>query len=383
MTPCPSPLRQRAARAGVPLLLLAALAALPSAASASTAANTRITNTVTVNYNDASGVAQTAVTASATVTVTLVPAAPTVSSPAAFAIAQGATATLSYSVTANANGQDTYDLATTVTPGNMSAVTATVQASIALGGTTLAVAANDGDPSIVVPYDGTTDGAVNGIVVGRTVVVNGNAYQVASVTENAGSNTTTIGLSAPIAGGTVAAGQIVGERRTFGVTFPSGTVQSGGSGTQTASTTATSQSGSRPAGTQATPTVVTVNRPTLTVTKLVSIDGGANFVAAANAAPGTTLVYKITATNTGATPASAVAFTDQIPAYLTYVAGSARYSTSATDDYAAAAGNALTEGSGGYAYDAGTTTLTYDPGAGIGDVAGGAVLVLFYRAGIN
>jgi uncharacterized repeat protein (TIGR01451 family) len=372
-----NPILRRAARAAV---LLAAIAVLPSAAAASTAANTQITNTATVRFNDAGGVAQTPVTAQATVTVTLVPAAVALTSPGPVTTAQGTPADLSYTITGNANGWDTYDVTATATASNLTGVTVT-PFTVVLGGTTLAAPANTGDTSITVPYDGAADGQVNRIAVGDLVVVGANAYTVSSVTENAGTNTAVLGLDAAIAGASVGAGQIVGERQVITVSVPSGTVVVAGtsSGTQTVSTTATSQSGARPATTQTTPTVVTVNRALLTVTKLVSTDGGATFLASASAAPGATLTYKITASNTGSTPALAVSFTDQIPQYLAYQNGTARFSTTATDDYAAAAGNALTEGSGGYGYDAGTTTVSYT-GASI---PGGAALVLFYQAKID
>ena len=358
-----------------------ALALAATEARASTAANTTITNTATVNFNDAAGVAQAAVTASASVTVTLVPSAVVLSSPANQTIAQGTSATLTYTVTATANGPDTYNLASTATPTNVSAVTVTLPASVSLGGTTLAADATDGANAITVPYDGAVDASVNGIAVGETIVIGGNAYTVASVTETPASNSATLGLTAAIAGWSVAAGQIVGARATFTATVPSGTVAAGGSGSQSVSTTATSATAPNPATTQATPTVVTVNRPTLTVTKTVSTDGGTTFAATGTAPPGTVLVYKIVAANTGATDASAVAFTDVIPAYLTYQAGSGRYATSSATAFGSA--TALTEGVGGYTYTAGTTTVAYDPGGATGTVAGGGELVLFYRAAIN
>src|SRR5207248_10954486 len=202
------------------------------------------------------------------------------------------------------NGPDTYTLTSTATPASVTAVTPSLPANIVLGGTTLAVAAANGDTAITVPYDNSVAVTLNGIAVGSTVVIGGNAYAVSSITKNAGTNTASIGLASAIAGGAVAAGSIVGERKTFTETVPSGNVTSGSSGTQTVSTTATSASAPNPAATQATPTVITVNRPSLTVTKLVSTDGGATFGASGTAAPGTTLVYKITASNTGATSAS-------------------------------------------------------------------------------
>jgi uncharacterized repeat protein (TIGR01451 family) len=361
-------------------LLGAALSFAPSAL-ASTAANTTITNTATVNYNDAGGVAQTPVTATVSVTVTLVPSAVTLSSPANQTIAQGASATLTYTITSTANGPDTYNLSSVVTPTNASAVTPTLPASTSLGGSTIAVATVATDTSITVPYDGNASNAsVNGFIVGSTIMVGGNALTITTITKNAGANTTVIGLSGQV-GSVVAAGQIVGERKTFTETVPSGTVTTGTSGSQSVSTTAVSATSGAATTTQATPTVITVNRPALTVSKFVSTDGGSTFAAAGTAVPGTSLVYKIVATNTGATNATQVAFTDVVPAYLTYVNGTGKFATSAATTYAAA--TALTEGSGGYSYTAGTTTVAYDPGGATGTVAGGGVLVLFFRGTIN
>jgi uncharacterized repeat protein (TIGR01451 family) len=358
-------------------LILGAVALTASSALASTAANTVITNTATVNFNDAGGVAQTAVSASASVTVTLVPAAVTLTSPPNQTISQGTSATLTYTITSSANGPDTYNLASTATPTNDSSVTPTFPggASVSLGGTTLAAAAANGDNAVTVPYDGVAGATVNGIGVGSTIVVGGNPYTVTSVTKNAGANTTTIGISTVIAGGGVAAGQIVGERKTFTETVASGNITSGSSGSQSVSTTATSATAPNPAATQTTATVITVNRPTLTVAKQVSTDGGATFGATGTAPPGTVLIYKITATNTGSTNATTVVFTDVVPAYLTYQTGTGKFATATATTYAAA--TALTEGSGGYAFAA--NTVTY----GAGTVAGGGVVVLFFGAKIN
>ncbi len=364
----------------VAAFILGALALTATSAVASTAANTVITNTATVNYNDAGGAAQAAVTASAAVTVTLVPSAAPLSSPPVQTIAQGGpAATLTYTITGTANGPDTYNLSSTATPANVSAVTPTLPANITLGGTTLAVAANVGDPSITVPYDNNGLATINGIGIGSVIVVGGNPYTVSSVTKNAAANTATITLTGAIAGAGQAIGTVVGERKTFTETVPSGTVTSGSSGTQTVSTTATSTTAPGPATTQTTPTVITVQRPTVTVTKLVSVDGGATFNASATAAPGVVLIYKITATNGAATSATSVAFTDVLPAYLTYQVITGRFATSAATTYAGA--TALTEGSGGYTVSG--STVTYNPGGATGTVAGGGVLVLFFGAKIN
>lgn len=104
-------------------LALAAAVSVPTAALASTAANTAITNTATVHFNDAGGNPQTPITASATVTVTLVPSAVLLSSPVDQTIAMGTSATLSYTITGTANGPDTYKLGVTANASNLSAVT--------------------------------------------------------------------------------------------------------------------------------------------------------------------------------------------------------------------------------------------------------------------
>jgi hypothetical protein len=160
--------------AGVATLALV----VPGLALASTAANTKITNTATVTYNDAGSNPQTAVTATADVTVTLVASAPNLSSPANVTIDQGATATLVYTITATANGPDPYHITATETPAaNMSTVVPGLPANFTLGGTTLASQTANGNTSITVPYDQVASNAsINGLVPGNTIVIGGNAY---------------------------------------------------------------------------------------------------------------------------------------------------------------------------------------------------------------
>lgn len=364
-------------------LTLAGALLCTSTALASTAANTTITNTARVNYNDAGNNPQAPVTATASVTVSLVPSAVALSSPANQTISQGQSATLTYTLTATANGPDSYNLTSAVTASNLSTVSASFPggSTVTLGGTTLATATVATDTSITVPYDGSGATDVNGIAVGDLIVVGSNAFTVTSVTKDSAANTATIGLSGQV-GAVVAAGSIVGERQTFTVTVPSGTVQSGSSGTQTVATTATSATSAGATTTQSTPTVITVQAASLTVTKSVSIDNGATYLPSATAAPGTTLIYKIVATNSGSTSANSVAFTDVIPAYVSYISGSAASATSTATAYASA--TTLTEGSGGYNYDSPTRTVSYNPGGAAGTVAGsGGVLVLFFKAQIN
>jgi uncharacterized repeat protein (TIGR01451 family) len=359
----------------------------PLKAMASTAANTVISNTATVNYQDSSGAAQTAVNSAAvTVTVTLVASAPLFgTAPANTTTPQGTPVSLSYTVTGTANGQDTYNLTYTVTPNNVTPVTVTVPATVQLGGTTLAVAANVGDSTITVPNDSQATTTINGIGDGLVIVIGGNPYTVATngVTKNAAANTATIKLTTSIAGAGQAVGTVVGEQKTFSVSIPTGNVTgTNTSGTQTVSTKATSQASASVSSTQAPTTVITVTRPLLTVAKLVSVNSGP-FGATGTGAPGATLTYQITATNGGTTTANAVSFVDVIPPYLTYVAGSAKVATSSATTYSAA--TALTDtNSDGDGYSFAGNTVTYAPAGAAGQVAGSnGVLVLFFQATIN
>lgn len=386
MTPIVEKFTRNPLKAGCLAFALIAAAALPSLAS--TASNTTITNIATVNFSDAGGVAQAAVTASASVTVTLVPSALNISSPANVSVAQGNTADLSYTITATANGPDTYSLVAAETSNNVSGVPPTFPAGnpISLGATTLAANAAIGATTITVPYDGNaSNAAINGLTPGQVIVIGGNPYTIAAAGINKTTSTTTntvvITLTSAIAGAAGTAGQVVPQQLVVHVLVPSGAVTSGASGTQTIALSGTSTTDNTKTGTQGTPTVVTVNRPTLTVTKSVSTDNGTSFGATGVAPPGTSLIYKITATNTGSTAATLVQFTDVVPLFLTYVNGSGKFATLATTTYAAAA--ALTEGTGGYTFTPGTSTANYNPGGAGGTVAGGGVLILFFRATIN
>jgi uncharacterized repeat protein (TIGR01451 family) len=347
-----------------------------------------INNTATVNYNDAGGNAQAPVSASATATVTLIPSALNISSPANQSISQGTPTTLTYVITGTANGPDTYNLSLTDAPTNETGTGAAVQGAnpITLGGTTLAAAAPIGATTITVPYDqNASTASLNGLGAGSVVVIGGNPYTIAAAginkTSSATSNTVVLTLTTAIAGTAGTAGQIVPQQLTVTVNVPSGSVTSGSSGTQTVTLTGTSNTAPNPAASQGTPTVVTTNRPVVTLTKLVSSDNGATFAATSSAPPGTSLIYKVTATNGGTTNATTVQFTDVVPKFLTYVAGSAKLATSSATAYASA--TALTEGSGGYTFTAATGTVAYNPGGATGTVAGSGVLVLFFRATIN
>ena len=373
--------------------LAVAAAALPSLAS--TASNTTIVNTATVNFADGNGVAQPAVQASASVTVSLIPSAVNLSSPVAQTINQGQTASLLYTITGTANGPDTYALSVPVTPGNMSSVTAGFTTPIALGGSTLAAPLVNGSTTITVPYDGIASNAnVNGLAPLSTINIGGVIYTIAAgginKTNSVATNTVIITLQTAIntATTTLLVGGIIGEQKTFTVTVPSGTVTTGGSGTQVVAVTATANNNGlgapNPATTQSPTTTITVNRPTLTVVKSVSVDNGATFGVTGVAPPGTSLIYRIVATNGSTTAAAtAVAFTDAIPQFLTYVPNSGRFATLTGTAYSGA--TPLTDiGTDADGYTVSGSTVTYNPGSpGVGTVPANSSLVLFFRATIN
>jgi len=378
------------------LALLTALAvALPMQAEANTGSGATILNVVTVDYKDAGGTTTYAETASTSVTVTLVPSAPTITAPADQAVPSGSTATYTYTITSTANGRDSYSITAPLgAQTNVNAPGATPSAaSIVLGASviTAVTAAN----TIEVPAGSETD-----IVASDIVVVAGVDYLVSSVTAGtaashtntpgdgvAGTTTaetaTTIVLAANPAGSNVApaftgaeVGTVVGEQAGFTVDVTA-TVAGTGNGSVEVTTTVT---GAGPAATDL--TITTFQGPNLSISKEVSTDGGATFGAAASGAPGSTLTYRITVSNGGAGDATSVVITDPMPAYTTYTAGTAKSDT-AVLTYAAAA-TALPDASDAPTdtYDFGVTTAntaTYN----VGTVAAGATVVLFYQVTID
>jgi uncharacterized repeat protein (TIGR01451 family) len=350
------------------------------AADASTAANTLIRNTVTVDYDDAAGNPQAQISDTADVTVTLVAATPTLNAPIDQTINSAQTAVYNYTITGNANGPDTYDLteSSLVESAGISGSTANFSVtSVTLGGTTLA-AVTDGSATITVPYDGTSDGVVNGIAVGDTIDIDGVIYtvDVAGITETPGTNLATITLTANVPAG-IAAGEIVGEQQSFTVTVDPGTVTS--TSNQTIDLTISAQDQAAAAGAASDVTRTTVQVAALTVTKQVSTDG-TNFVDSANAAPGTTLTYRITVTNGGAAAATNVEISDPVPQFTTYVADSAKADTATGTSYGAAA-TTLTDadnaGDDGYIFSGNTASYT------VPTVSGGSSVLLFFQVTIN
>ena len=399
------------------VLMVTVLAAAPWAL-ASTAENTEIVNEVTVTYEDADNNPQDAITAQATVTVALVPAEPTISSPASVDPAtEGQAVTLGYVVTGNANGDDSYTISTLITEVDLGDEASVVinggTPSITLGGTTLA-AATDGTNTITVPYDGSDDDIVNSIESGDTIIIGGTAYEVDTIDEDDNATTATITLttSPPATGaGSGSVGDVVGEQMQIDVVVTTG-VLSGTATNGTHTVTATIASATHNID-QDTLTVITVRRPLLTVTKYVQDiddpvssgtgdsytvdtgDGERTYYQNIQTPPEHTLEYIIVVTNgenTDGGVATNVVIEDTIPPFTTYVPASMKLDpgngtfvdlNDTTADAGETDGNDPVEtiwiyaGNGGSDADAGATT-----GTG-GTLAAGATTIGVFRVTIE
>ncbi|MCK5874371.1 MAG: hypothetical protein KAG82_06760 [Alcanivoracaceae bacterium] len=323
---------------------IASAALIPSLAFA-TAANTTITNTVTVNYTDAASNAQPAETASVAISVNLVASAPLLTSPADVdPTTENTGVNLVYTITSTANGPDTYDFSSADTRTNMDADATFTTPSILLGATTVAAGITAADTVITVPFDGTDDGVVNGLAVGDTIVIDptGTAEVaiIDSIDESTGaaSNTVTITLTA----GTTNAfiyGTTIGERDDVTVVVTTDTITTGTSGTHSVLTTATSDADGAVFTTQGTATVITVRRPVLAVTKYVrnvstaafnplvadiTVDGVDYYASGVSGNPTDTMQYLIVIDNSaaGAGTANNIVVSDPIPQFTTFVASS-------------------------------------------------------------
>lgn len=349
------------------LLMLTALAVTPHHAAANTAANTKIINTATVSYKDAGGFSQTA-TASATVTVSLVAATPTLNPlPTDQYTTLSVAASYIYTIFSNANGPDTYNLTIPVktNSANITTSTAVPPASVSLGATTIftpvtipAATAT----AITVPSDGVSDGSVNGIstaVGNNKVVINGLVYTVSAITDSPiGTSTITVTGPASIA---LTYGTVIGEQKTFTLAVTP-TVMIATTTDETITTTISARDSGNLAVAATDITVTTVQGANLTVTKMVSTDGTtwALTVAAPPVTLGlpTPLYYRITVHNGGAANATAVVITDPLTPYTTYTGGTAKRATGAAVSYSVAPLPFLTDLSAADdGYDFGVTTL--------------------------
>lgn len=360
-------------------------------AEANTAANTTIRNTVTVNFDDTAGTPMTAVTDDVDVTVTLVESTPTLSAPADGSTDPATGEVYSYTLTATANGPDTYNLteaSVTDSAGDFAVGSTTTFStpSLTLGATTVATAGNiaaAGTTAITVPSDSAVGGGVNGIIAGDTVVINGQVFTVDSVTDNGGApGTSTITVNGNGTLTAIAVGDVIGEQQSFTLTVNPGTLVASPSSPVTVTVAINARDDAAAANAATDTTITTITFPALDVVKEVSTDGGATFSAGpVGAAPAATLTYRVTVTNSGSSAASSVLLTDPAPQFTTYVPGSAKSDTTTGTTYAAAA-TSLTDGVDGDGYDFNVTTgntATFNAGT----VNAGSSVLLFFQVTIN
>lgn len=311
---------------------------------ADTAANTRIINSVIVQYSDAlGGNPTTSAPVSVTVTVLLVQAAPTltVTTSNITTAYSGVPYTLDYVISSNANGDDNYavEMSESVASPNLDDPGFTYPGGtvISLGGTTLAANVLAGANTITVPYDATgAVNLVNGIATTEWIVIDGdtlNPRQVQSISHDSVANTTSIVIAGTIAAN-ASAGVVVGEYRTFQVEVTTGALTSGTSGDYTLRTTATSSASGPSADQSPADSLITVRLLSLNVSKYVRntnpantsgsgpypYDGNTYYSADVNGVPTDVLEYIIVVENpAGASLATNVIIEDTIPQFTTIV----------------------------------------------------------------
>lgn len=385
------------------LLTLPLLLALSAGnALANVAANARIINNATLSYNDGTGT-RTA-TASVTVTVALVPAIPIVTPGPPQTTSYGGSSTLqtnSFTVTATANGPDTYGITSAITAStNTTSPSVTPQSSTLFLGATVTVSGSSAS-SIVVPSDGTSDNFVNGIQAGSTVVIGAETRTVQSVVDNA-SGTSIINLTSALSSAP-SAGVVVAEQKTVLVNVTAGNIGTPGTNitvTKNITVTSTTNSGITVTSgtvtdtyTSGTATLVKYVRNVTTPaagTGVYSYNSTNYYSSGITAKPGETLEYILVATNSGTGPVTSAVVTDSLP--TTYVALKTGVYSSGTRDitYINESGIAsyLTQGGGDDQATYASPTLTVYVGTGAssssgGSIAAGATVRVLYQVTVN
>lgn len=339
------------------------------------AGNTIIKNTVTVAYKDNNGTVMTPVTASVSITVNTVAAAPTVLSftpNPGNTDGTGATQAYTVRVRTNSNGPGaiTFGPDTDGSPVNitLSGTGPTVPGAIFLGSTiidpsdakigTSPVIPNGGTITFAVPNDGgvptdttvgggsTGDGVINALKSGDIVYIySGTVYYgpftVGTVVDPlVGGGATAAPGSVPLTNSSgssitlpsIAYGWEILEAKDVTVTVTQGVVTDPTIAANWVTTVTATMGGLNGTGT------VTTNARSgkLTVLKEVSTDGTTWATSGVSAAPAASLYYRITVTNAGLGNATNVVITDPQPVYTTYTMGSAKRATGAAVSYAAA-----------------------------------------------
>jgi len=353
----------RLAKAGVAILLMM-VGAQAMAANKGAAATTTLENIASATYTSAASATPiTAMSNAVVITINLVPAFPTV----AFAsstptdllnLVEGQTATLTYTLTSNANGPDDYTVIVGETSViNITGTVATAAAAITLGGSTVAVDSTidagcltvaSSNCVITLPNDASAGtGGVNGLDLGDTVVFEGG--QVCTIAPS-GTLTDTGGLTSlggtlssievtgcSGAAGTIVAGTSVYEQATQTVAVLIDVTSPGAPGTATLQVTAIVDGS--PAITSAALTDLPVQAYVidLTISKFVrnvtesglnpacgltalsclNVDGVLYHASGVTANPTNILEYAILASNNGG-PVTEIILTDDLTAFSSF-----------------------------------------------------------------
>ena len=353
----------RLAKAGVAILFMI-VGAQAMAANAGAAATTTLENIASATYTSAASATPITATSNAVViTINLVPAFPTV----AFAsstptdllnLVEGQTATLTYTLTSNANGPDDYTVIVGETSViNITGTIATAATAITLGGSTVAVDSTidagcltvaSSNCVITLPNDASAGtGGVNGLDLGDTVVFEGG--QVCTIAPS-GTLTDTGGLTSlggtlssievtgcSGAAGTIVAGTSVYEQATQTVAVLIDVTSPGAPGTATLQVTAIVDGS--PAITSAALTDLPVQAYVidLTISKFVrnvtesglnpacgltalsclNVDGVLYHASGVTANPTNILEYAILASNNGG-PVTEIILTDDLTAFSSF-----------------------------------------------------------------
>lgn len=193
---------------------------------AAVAANTQIINEATLSYG--TGVDARTATATVTVTVSLVSTIANVigneKETTPYNV-PNTSLTIQFVVTANSNGPETYTVATNngATTNTTSPTAPSVPAPFILGAS---ITTSGSTTTVIkVPSDGTTNGSINGLEVGDTVVINGEVRTIIDTDfsdPTIGTASFTLNAALPSAPGP---GVSVLEQKVINVTAYSGTIQ--------------------------------------------------------------------------------------------------------------------------------------------------------------
>jgi uncharacterized repeat protein (TIGR01451 family) len=267
-----------------------------------------------------------------------------------------------YTVQSNANGPDTYTIATaydSVNDVTGAAAPTSSTASITLGATAAAAIAATGQPVITVPADGVGGTEVNGLEADDLVVIGGAIYEILSVVDNA-TGTSTITLKSNL-GGAMAIGDGIFEYVSFTVDITDVGAAGGSTNRLDLATTVTSDTD----GGEVYSLDVDINIVAITIQKFVreitgacvttictttagttnyDNGGGAStyYDAGVEAAPGDTLEYLLVITTSTASITTAL-IVDTLPDFTTYVTTTTTLNAIAVTD----------EGGGGFPLDSG------------------------------